>query len=533
MTWIGERTPLPLAARLTAILATALLVGVMVGSGGGIASPSPYPVAWPQHHDSVRFDPSNLPPFGSQGNPYVLDVTDPTAVTPAHATSGQKLSISFTFSRGTEVVSHELAEIRVTWVSVGRQSCLISTDPTEDRARKVVDLPQARILMDAATVRGKAYVVGGSDADLNALDTIVEFDPIANTTRTVYTLAMPVRVASVVAHQDSVYILGGSEGTSPVSTVRVYDPIQNTSYAVGDLPEPRYWGAASVAGDMIYFGGGWDDSDRRSDAIFQFNPATGESIQVGALPTPTAILASTSAYGKVYFIGGNTGIGRQTNAIVEYDPVANTSAVVATFPPPSGSDGLEGQTAVTLDGKIYIFNGWDNIARPQVRDEIFVFDPRSGEDAVQVGILPNKVEIGAAAAIHGKAYLFGGAGPWPERRSDITEFTPGGVTARFNLSLQQWEANCNIPRGASRLLDLFVQARYIDHATGQSFIASDEERFAVMVTSHDGRAPPDACPGPPSAPRADGDPVDNHGATTRLSRERALEAAPRPYCIEV
>ncbi|MEE9182797.1 MAG: hypothetical protein V3U33_09555, partial [candidate division NC10 bacterium] len=370
----------------------------------------------------------------------------PTTSNPTFAVEGQKVTVSFTFQKGTDPVNHELADIRVTDLTVGGRPCLVTTDSL-GAAEDVASLPEGRFDAGAAAVGGKVYLVGGKN-ESETLDTILEFDSVKNATRVVNEIPVAIRLAAVVAMDEMIYSLGGfHDNGSVTSTISVYDPKQNTLREVGLFPEPRYWGAAAVAGDKIYYGGG---SYRRQhyDEIFEFNPATGATRQVNTLPSATHIFTATSAYGKVYFIGGLTPRPKfQISDIVDYDPVANTSTVVATFPPPSGSGGLEAQTAVTLNGKIYIFNGWDETAVPKFRDEIYEFDPLGGEDAVLVGSLPHKVERGAAAAFNGRAYLFGGVNERLSLNSAITEFIPRGMTAQFNLSLQQWQATCLIPPG--------------------------------------------------------------------------------------
>lgn len=415
-----------------------------------------------------------------------LDITNPATSDPAFVTAHGNLTVSFTLQKDGEPVSQELADIRVAQIRLGGQPCFVITDPSRSQVRGLPDLPFTAWMIDAATVRGKAYIVGGRTGTRTSLDTILEFDPVANSSRVVYHLPTPLSLASVVGWDDKVYILGGWEDWqegAPVSTVRVYDPMTNTSSIVGTLPEPRYWGAASVAGGRIYYGGGYSapSGSATHGDIFEFDPTTGVSRKAQVLPSPRVILSATSAYGKVYFIGGNKGNGDvQTNEIVEYDPVVNTSAVVATFPPPRGVSGMEGQTAVTLNGKIYIFNGWIPRRNAGTRDEIFEFDPRTKENAVLVGTLREGVELGAAVDIYGRGYLFGGfRGTDP---SDfVTEFTPPSTTAQFSLSSHQWQAMCSVPTGLLGSQDLYVRANYIDHRTNVISSSSDTEPNAVVV----------------------------------------------------
>ena len=429
--------------------------------------------------DPVRSEGIDL----SEGSPaedaYVLDIIEPTTSRPTSTFGRERLAISFSFMKGSEAVDHELADIRLTDVTLGGRACLTDLRSNGMDARVVSSLPDARAGMDAASVRGKAYVVGGRSGP-KLFDSIVEFDPVASSARVVYRLSTPISTASVVSLADKVYILGGIAPNTVLSTIRVYDPIANTSYQVGDLPEPRAWGAAAVAQGMIFYGGGFDEGLRRSDSIFRFDPSTGDSRQVHTLPSARVYLAATSAFGKVYFIGGNV-LGRPISEIVEYDPVAHTSAVVATFPSVGGG-GLEAQTATTLNGRVYMFNGWGWGPLGGERSEVFEFDPKAGRDAVLVGMLPHQIEWGAAAGINGKAYLFGGMYAFYVPISAITEFTPPGTRARFSPAFNVWRATCTVPAGLYGPQDLFVQVEYTDHATNTQLWASDKEVNAVVIT---------------------------------------------------
>ncbi|MEE9174342.1 MAG: kelch repeat-containing protein [Thermoplasmata archaeon] len=465
---------------MASLLTAPAAVGVMNRLPGSQDHLSIWPESWEDPGIASLPNQFAVSRAGSEEDLYTLKITAPTTSSPMFAAEGQNIPVSFTFQKGTDPVNHELADIRVTDLTVGGRPCLATTD-SFGAAEDVASLPEGIFDAGAAAVGGKVYLVGGKSQS-ETLDTILEFDPVANTTKVVYNLPVAIRFARAVALDGKVFILGGLDDTnSVVSTIQAYDPILNTLHEVGELREPRYWGAAAVAGDKIYYGGG---SYRRQhyDEIFEFDPATGLTRLANTLPRATHIFTATSAYGKVYFIGGLTpGPEFQISDIVEYDPVTNTSTVVATFPPPSGSGGLEAQTAVTLNGKIYIFNGWDESAAPKFRNEIYEFDPLAGEDAVLVGSLPHKVERGAAAAFNGRAYLFGGVDEHLSLNSAITEFIPPGMTAQFNLSQQQWQATCLIPPGLFGSHDLLLRVNYTDHRTNMSITAEDLESNAVVV----------------------------------------------------
>lgn len=467
-----------LASFLASLLTAPTAVGVLNSLPGAQHPLNTWPELWFDLGTPFLADQLAVSGAGSEGDLFTLEITYPTTSNPTFAAEGQNITVSFTFKKGTDPVNHELADIRVTDLTVGGRPCLVTTDSL-GAAEDVASLPEGIFDAGAAAVGGKVYLVGGKSQS-ETLDTILEFDPATNTTKVVYNLPVAIRLARAVAFDQKVYILGGRLGTTVVSTIRVYDPIEKTSQVVGNLPEPRYWGAAAVAGGKIYYGGGSYQGEH--DEIFEFDPATGLTSLSNTLPKATHILTAATAYGKVYFIGGLTpGPRFQISDIVEYDPVANTSTVVATFPPPSGSGGLEAQTAVTLNGKIYIFNGWDEAAAPRFRNEIYEFDPLSGEDAVLVGTLPHRVERGAAAAFNGRAYLFGGLNERLSLNSAITEFIPQEMTAQFNLSQQQWQATCLIPPGFFGSHDLLLRANYTDHRTNMSIPAEDLESNAVVI----------------------------------------------------
>lgn len=74
----------------------------------------------------------------------------------------------------------------------------------------VSSIPTARMLAGVVVHGGRVYVMGGMDAQFNTQSTVEEFDPVANTWRTM--ASMPQRLQGFIAGSvgSSIYVVGGS-----------------------------------------------------------------------------------------------------------------------------------------------------------------------------------------------------------------------------------------------------------------------------------------------------------------------------------
>jgi outer membrane protein assembly factor BamB len=170
-------------------------------------------------------------------------------------------------------------------------------------------LPAVRSDLAAATIGGRAYVLGGYGGT-SPLDSVLATAD-GRTFTQVATLPQPARYMAVAALGGRLYAFGGETADgSPSNAIREVDPIAGTARLVGHLPEPLSHSSAVVLAGRAYLLGG-EAKGVASDRIWRFEPAAGRAIPAGRLPLAIASGAAAAAGPAAYLIGGK-GTGGET-----------------------------------------------------------------------------------------------------------------------------------------------------------------------------------------------------------------------------
>lgn len=148
------------------------------------------------------------------------------------------------------------------WVETGMVE---EYDPALDRWTEKSAMPTARAMFGCAVVNGKIYAIGGGAYEPNpkhwyALDTVEEYDPVADSWRTI-PAPMPSKRGAVTAAavDGKVYLIGGSdEHFNAVGVVDAFDPQTGNWTISASMPTKRGWLGSAVVNDRIYAIGGGD-----------------------------------------------------------------------------------------------------------------------------------------------------------------------------------------------------------------------------------------------------------------------------------
>ncbi len=198
------------------------------------------------------------------------------------------------------------------------------------------------------------------------------------------------------------------------------------------LPGPRAFGAVAVAGDRIYYMGGWDGS-RVLDDIVVFDPRTGEVRAAGRLTAPRQLAAAVFFQGRILLIGGEGQTGESCPDLLEIDP----SIMVVVRSTPMRRPPFHPRAAV-VDGRIICFDGFFEhpLSALSVLDPV-TFDMR----AILAEPLPVRDPNLALAAAGDAVYLVGGADPDNPRQPGFLRISlPAGdanaMTAPLNATVE-------------------------------------------------------------------------------------------------
>lgn len=179
-------------------------------------------------------------------------------------------------------------------------------DPETDMWTEKAKRPVFRGIESFAVLDGKLYAIGGrepghSPSEITAIDV---YDPETNTWIVNAIPEMPTRRTHIgpltPVINGRIYVIGGWDGYSALSTVEVYDPVTNTWSTETHMPTARYELGVAVINNRIYaIGGG--SGPYFGSTVYDVNeeytlPSTSteeiifqddfESYKVGTLPSP-------------------------------------------------------------------------------------------------------------------------------------------------------------------------------------------------------------------------------------------------------
>jgi N-acetylneuraminic acid mutarotase len=234
-------------------------------------------------------------------------------------------------------------------IDQGETSLASIVSATSSRARTIGSLPGALHDASASFVRGAAYLFGGGVVSSFPQITEVKTDGSTQPAGELPTSASDVASATIA---DTVYIVGGYTGVTPLRTVLAWRPGKQ-AYVVGTLPKPlRYSAVAAVGGALVIAGGTSGESASRD--IYRFDPSTGKLTTIALLPQPLTHATAAALNGTAFVFGGRgSSPTSQRRAILAISPSGKvTHAGVLPI-------GLSDLAAVALESHIVVAGGRD------------------------------------------------------------------------------------------------------------------------------------------------------------------------------
>jgi N-acetylneuraminic acid mutarotase len=210
---------------------------------------------------------------------------------------------------------------------------------------------------------------------------------------------------------DAVITASNKRGTvSTAVSIEVIAPswVDRSTVTCGTAPSVRVSPTEVTIGSKIYLFGGWGGGNYKND-LYSYEPATGcwEDLSTGQTGTPPSIRyyhGATALDGKLYIFGGYN--GGPLGELFVYDPVAKSWSNVTTPLFGSAPSARYGTSLWSAYGKVYIYGGYTN----SYRTEVFTYDPisRTWATVTTTGSGPSMGYKSSAVVMNGKAYIFGG-----------------------------------------------------------------------------------------------------------------------------
>lgn len=172
---------------------------------------------------------------------------------------------------------------------------------TGKRSATLGQLPEARSDLDAATVDGTTYLLGGYDGSAS-LPTILSTTD-GRTFKVVTELPTPVRYAGIAVVGTTIYVIGGLANGVPTALIQAVNTLSGTAAVIAHLPVALSDESAFVLGGGLFVVGGKQGSLTRNQ-VDSLNPTTGVLTRAAVLPAPVADAGLGQIGNDVYLFGG-------------------------------------------------------------------------------------------------------------------------------------------------------------------------------------------------------------------------------------
>ena len=238
-------------------------------------------------------------------------------------------------------------------------------DPATDEWKELAPMPTRRGAAAAGVANGKIYVTGGANSlsgvtengihparPHNVMQIVEEYDPAANSWKTVRPLLLARNHHVAVGVGDKVYVIGGRVGSAFISgtsnnvdLVEMYDPAANLWMPRTRMPTARSAIGAGVYNNQILVAGG-EGQDQRLLAAFKaveaYDPVLNRWQILPSMPHPRHGLAVGAIANRLYTVSGDgqsagSGVDHSAvpfNEVLQVDLVLKCKQI-ALNPPPS------------------------------------------------------------------------------------------------------------------------------------------------------------------------------------------------------
>ncbi|KAK3032867.1 hypothetical protein RJ639_037044 [Escallonia herrerae] len=196
---------------------------------------------------------------------------------------------------------------------------------------------------------------------------------------------------------DSMFLVGGYDGVSHLSTFKSYSPIQDVITSLKPMNSVRsYTSVAELNGELYIFGGGNENS--WYDTVEAYDPSNNRWSSRPSLSKKKGNLAGGSVNGKIFALGGGNGI--ESFSDVEMFDLDVGRWILGH----SMQEKRFALASAELNGALYAVGGHDGSDYLKSAER---FDPREHSWA-KIGSMNSKRGCHSLVAMHEKLYALGG-----------------------------------------------------------------------------------------------------------------------------
>ncbi|CAO2636980.1 Kelch-like protein 12 [Lemmus lemmus] len=242
--------------------------------------------------------------------------------------------------------------------------CSLQCRDLVDEAKKFHLRPELRSQMQGPRTRARLganevlLVVGGFGSQQSPIDVVEKYDPKTQEWSFLPSITRKRRYVASVSLHDRVYVIGGYDGRSRLSSVECLDYTADEDgvwYSVAPMNVRRGLAGATTLGDMIYVSGGFDGS-RRHTSMERYDPNIDQWSMLGDMQTAREGAGLVVASGIIYCLGGYDGLNI-LNSVEKYDPHTGHWTNVTPMATKRSGAGV-----ALLNDHIYVVGGFDGTA---------------------------------------------------------------------------------------------------------------------------------------------------------------------------
>lgn len=242
---------------------------------------------------------------------------------------------------------------------------------------------------------------------------------------------------------DLIFVGGGAAAGDPTNAFDVFDAAKETWRPLPALPKGVMSFAMAAVGDQIFITGGYvaDAPGEPRKDVWAYDTTAAQWSKKASLPYARAAHAMVAVRGRLYVVGGN---GPEAGKTLIYDPASDKWSTGAAMPTPRRALG------VATDGKrVYAVGGIKSDG--SVLGALEMYDPAANTWTAMPS-LPNARGALTATIIDNHLHVTGGATWRP-----LKTFSSHDV---FDLSSKGWSKGAPLPTARQGSASAFAAGRW-------------------------------------------------------------------------
>jgi M6 family metalloprotease-like protein len=296
-------------------------------------------------------------------------------------------------------------------VTIGR-----GAPPSSDAWGSRAALPAARSALALGTAKSLLFAIGGTSGT-STLTSVTAYSPGTNAWSTKAVLPNARYDGDGAAPISGLlYVPGGRNAAgTPTRTLFAYNLSTNAWSTKAALPIPSGCGGTAVIGGLLYVLTGCDNTSGFKGLLHRYTPSSNSWTARAGAPAGHGYPVVGAISGKLYVAGGKSAAGLASATLHVYTPGTNTWATKAAMP-----GARFGAAGAVINGKLFVVGGTDGAGNPLATT--LVYDPATNAWSTKASMPTARTGLGAGA-IAGLLYGIGGRSGSSDLKT-VERYTP-------------------------------------------------------------------------------------------------------------